>query len=78
MVRLRGLEPLTYRFGICRSIQLSYRRMNHYPPDAQGPSLRPSTALKLHSRFSHPRDEWGERRDLNPQPPDPQSGALTN
>lgn len=22
--------------------------------------------------------EWGERRDLNPRPPDPQSGALTN
>ena len=27
MVRLRGVEPLTYRFGICRSIQLSYRRI---------------------------------------------------
>ncbi len=27
MVRLRGLEPLTYRSGICRSIQLSYRRI---------------------------------------------------
>jgi hypothetical protein len=32
MVRLRGLEPLTYRSGICRSIQLSYRRIGH-PPD---------------------------------------------
>ncbi len=26
MARLEGLEPPTYRFEVCRSIQLSYRR----------------------------------------------------
>ena len=28
MARLEGLEPPTYRFEVCRSIQLSYRREN--------------------------------------------------
>ena len=27
MARLEGLEPPTYRFEVCRSIQLSYRRV---------------------------------------------------
>ncbi len=26
MARLEGIEPPTYRFEVCRSIQLSYRR----------------------------------------------------
>jgi hypothetical protein len=38
MVRLRGLEPLTYRSGICRSIQLSYRRIRHRSQAIQGQS----------------------------------------
>ena len=28
VVRLAGLEPAAYRLGICRSIHLSYRRIN--------------------------------------------------
>ncbi len=44
MVRLRGLEPLTYRSGICRSIQLSYRRIRHpYDQIKLGPASRFTT-----------------------------------
>jgi hypothetical protein len=31
MARLEGLEPPTYRFEVCRSIQLSYRRALELP-----------------------------------------------
>ena len=30
VARLEGLEPPTYRFEVCRSIQLSYRRANRF------------------------------------------------
>ena len=60
MVRPKGFEPLTYSSGGYRSIQLSYGR-------------------SIHNRCAVRRREWefwGGRRDLNPQHPGPQPGAL--
>src|SRR5262245_61082064 len=64
VVRPAGIEPATYGFEVRRSVQLSYGRADR-PPLATSPRLRFRGGA------------WGERRDLNPQPLEPQSSALT-
>src|SRR5262245_3740675 len=64
VVRPAGIEPATYGFEVRRSVQLSYGRADRSP-------------LSTSPRLGFRGGAWGERRDLNPQPLEPQSSALT-
>lgn len=49
-------------------------RTTPFPPSTRKPGSPPASILE--NAFGGDDFKWGEQRDLNPRPPDPQSGAL--
>ncbi len=73
MVRPEGFEPPAFRFEVCHSIQLSYRRiyqLNHKNGAGEG-NRTLATGLEGQGSTTelHPHILlWSGRRDLNPRP----------
>ena len=70
LARPERIELPTCWFEASRSIRLSYGRLSLVIDNC-----RLTTTIRNHKIDNGP---WGERRDLNPQPLEPQSSALTN
>ena len=70
LARPERIELPTCLFEASRSIRLSYGRLSLVIDNC-----RLTTTIRNHKIDN---GTWGERRDLNPQPLEPQSSALTN
>ena len=67
VVRPLGFEPRTNGLRVhCSAVELEAHR-----------SGSGRAVYGAHERPGHHRTDWGERGDLNPRPPGPQPGALT-